>query len=81
MAKKFALGKAVVKHSPAVLSPIPQPKGLPLGDAGMGVSPKRKSLVPKMPGIPRSAPSPSKTRFRPSSSQLPGGGIGKPVRG
>ena len=77
---KYALGKKVVKHSPATLSPIPQPKGLPLGDAGMGVA-RQKSLVPKAPGLPRSAPSPAKTRFRPSSTQLPGAGLGKPVRG
>ncbi len=76
---KICLGKRVKANSPAFISDIPSAKGLPFATK----SPSAAPVQVKTPKIrePRSAVSPARTRFRPSATQLPGAGIGKPIRG
>ena len=81
--KLTMMGRAVKHNSPAYLPPI--------GAGAMGGGPMKMPIAPKigppkMPGIqapkvPRSVPSPSRTKFRPSANKMPGQGLGMPLKG
>lgn len=61
---KIMLGRKAVHHSPTVLTAIPSPKA---------------PTVPRV-ALPRSVPTPSRTRFRPSGTSMSAGKIGTAIR-